>query len=115
MNWLRRLFGKPARSIEPNKGASGLQCSQCGRELEFIGNWMNEAMAGGSSITILGSGSLSASVAASDQWKGVVCMHCRKAFCTDCMISAPGPCPLCGQDIVPATRQYVDAIRRTAL
>lgn len=82
-------------------------CSKCGRRIEYIGNWMRDAMAGGSSITVLGGGSFDDSVCDAEQWKGVVCTQCNMIFCDRCMVSAPGPCPVCGQPVVPATNRYV--------
>lgn len=87
-----------------------VECSKCGRKIEYIGNWMRDAMAGGSSITVLGGGSFGDSVSASDQWSGVVCTQCKMIFCPRCMASPPGPCPVCGQDVAPATWTYVRSL-----
>ena len=87
-----------------------INCSKCGTRIPYLGNWMRDAIASGSAITVMGGSPFSDSVSDADQWKGVVCTNCNKIFCHRCMVAAPGPCPVCGQRVVPATDAYVRSL-----
>ena len=89
---------------------ANVTCSNCGKRLEYIGNWMREAAASGSSLSVMGSTSFEASISDMDQWKGVFCSHCNKVFCEKCMVAAPGPCPICGRYVVPATYSAIKSL-----
>jgi hypothetical protein len=88
-------------------GAQGLQCSVCGEVLEHLGDPRN---AFGSGASVLGS---EAAFDALDQWRGLVCIPCRRVYCLGCLGYdglRPKPCPTCGAEPVPAQQQYLSRI-----
>jgi len=74
--------------------AARIRCSQCGKALEYLGG------------AVAGPGE---SIGAMEQWRGNVCVPCRKVLCPDCIaVGAPTPCPKCAKPTHPAMEEYVN-------
>jgi len=86
--------------------ATSVRCSTCGKDLEHLGDprsWFSPT------ASVLGSPSM---IRGMEQWRGLVCRHCRAVYCVDCVgyvgdSLRPKPCPKCGMEPLPATRQYL--------
>jgi hypothetical protein len=81
-----------------------LRCSTCGKQLEYLGDPRGMFHPG---TSVLGSES---TFQAMEQWRGLVCMQCKRVYCIDCVGYdglRPKPCPKCGKEPLPALRQYL--------
>jgi hypothetical protein len=82
-------------------GSQGVvDCSVCGKPLKPIGNYLDGFKAAGWLI-------VDAPTAGWSQWLGTVCGSCRKVYCPDCCNAGGGPCPDCGQDVMPAAASFL--------
>ncbi len=97
-------------SIEDSTGAriaitqkGTLQCSRCGRRLEFIGNLFDDVIgSGGRAITFEQSPNMN------DQWMGTVCTNCGRVYCDRCVDATSfSLCPNCGANLSPAMRVFL--------
>jgi len=80
-----------------------LRCSACHRQLEYIGDPRRSMP----HASVLGQ---DATLRAMEQWRGLVCVPCKRVYCVDCVGYdglQPRPCPACGSEPVPATRLYL--------
>ena len=89
-------------------GSAGVWCSICGRPLEALGDPRNTFAPG---TLVVGPGT---SFRALEQWRGLVCLKCRRVYCVQCIGYdglQPRPCPQCGSEPVPAFRRYLVRVR----
>jgi len=87
-----------------NRKELKMECSLCGKPLEFIGQF-GGAFSPEASVSGIGSGD------DFNMWRAQVCTKCKLIFCEDCLeLGRPTPCPDCGQPTEPAFRGIVNAM-----
>jgi len=80
-----------------------IRCSQCQKELEYLGD---PGSMFGPGTSVRGS---QAAFRAMEQWRGNVCVKCQMVFCPRCIeVGYPTPCPKCGEPTDPAQRSYLE-------
>jgi hypothetical protein len=80
-----------------------IRCSACGNQLDFLGDPKRASP----HASILGS---EETLNAMYQWRGIVCIECKRVYCVDCVgydAHKPKPCPICGKEPKPALREYL--------
>jgi hypothetical protein len=79
-------------------------CSRCGRALRSTGSFIDDVLAGGGSVHVLGGEDTSGY----QQWLGTVCPNCSMVFCDECQDCGwASPCRNCGQPVKPALAAYL--------
>jgi hypothetical protein len=86
---------------------SGVRCTRCQGELEYMGDPRSMFSPTASVIGPLGA------FRAMEQWRGNVCVKCRSVYCEKCIaLGGPTPCPNCGEPTYPAQRMYLEQAGR---
>ena len=81
-----------------------MNCSKCGKPLEFMGQFGGILSSGAS---VQGAGNPSDF----DMWRAQVCATCKLVFCGKCIeLGRPTPCLECGTPTSPAYRGTLKAI-----
>jgi len=92
VGWLFRLQRRPH-----------VVCSDCSAELEHLGDPADAFSPG---TLVVGSPAL---LRMMEQWRGNVCVDCRRVFCPRCIsVGAATSCPKCRRPTHPAQRSYLE-------
>jgi predicted RNA-binding Zn-ribbon protein involved in translation (DUF1610 family) len=87
-----------------------VKCSICGKQLEYLGNPLDNAEKHGSTVTVSGGASYETVKAGFDHWLGTVCVSCGHIYCPDCLEYGHTPCPKCGRTVKPAQLRELNKI-----
>ena len=107
--WIARASSSSsvAGAFSSSWTASGVRCTKCQGELEYLGDPRGMFSP---TASVIGPPS---AFRAMEQWRGNVCVKCRSVYCEKCIeLGGPTPCPNCGEPTYPAQRMYLEQAGR---